>query len=136
VNADDGQRFAGALTVRNTGTSPIPEATLGFTVPGDQVVTGDGSAWTQDGRTVRIRAGSLPPGAIRVLPFRGTYHGANPLPARFSLGETACESIVVGAAAPPPAAAAPAAPAAPAAGNDQNHSGDDKARSPKKHKDK
>jgi serine/threonine-protein kinase len=119
VNADDGQRFAGALTVRNTGTSPIPEATLGFTVPGDQVVTGDGSAWTQDGRTVRIRAGSLPPGAVRV-----------------SFGETACESIVVGAAAPPPAAAAPAAPAAPAAGNDQNHSGDDKARSPKKHKDK
>jgi hypothetical protein len=106
VRTDDGQRFAGALTVRNTGVNPIPESTLGFTVPGDQVVTGEGARWAQDGNAIRVRAGSLPPGAVQVLPFRGTYHGSNPLPARFSLGATACEPVVVGAAGPPPAAAA------------------------------
>jgi len=114
VQTDDGQRFAGALTVRNTGARAIPESTLGFTVPGDQVVTGDGAQWAQDGNTIRVRAGSLPPGAVQVLPFRGTYHGTNPLPARFSLGATACDPVVVGAAGPPPDAAVPAAPPAPA----------------------
>jgi hypothetical protein len=108
VKQDDGQRFAGVLTVRNTGTAAIPESTLGFTVDSDQVLTGDG--WTRDGNTIRVPAGSLAPGATRVLPFSGTYHGTNPLPARFSLGETACEPIVVGAAAaaPPVAARRPA----------------------------
>src|SRR5207248_3378606 len=110
VKQDDGQRFAGALTVRNTGAVVIPESTLGFTVAGDQVVTGDG--WTRDGNAIRVPAGSLAPGATRVLPFLGGYHGTNPLPARFSLGETACEPVVVGAAAARP-------PVAPATGDDR-----------------
>src|SRR5207248_5601024 len=31
VTTDDGQRFAGGLTVRNTGSAPIPPSTVGLT---------------------------------------------------------------------------------------------------------
>ena len=69
-------------------------------------MSGTGSQWSQDGTAVRVATPSLAPGAQQVLPFRGTYHGSNPLPAQFSLGDTQCEPIVVGVAAQP----APAAP--------------------------
>jgi eukaryotic-like serine/threonine-protein kinase len=91
LRSDDGQVFAGDLTLRNTGTRPLPDATLVFLV---------------HGAAVRVHAASLPPGAQQVLPFRGTYHGGDPLPAQFSLGGTRCEPIVVGVA--------PASPATPA----------------------
>jgi eukaryotic-like serine/threonine-protein kinase len=126
VKTDDGQRFAGALTVRNTGIRAIPESTLGFTVSGDQVVTGDGAEWAREGNTVHVRAGSLSPGAVQVLPFRGTYHGSNPLPARFSLGDTSCEPVVVGAAAAATGGAPPAVP----------DSDTTEAKKPKKHERK
>jgi hypothetical protein len=99
LRTDDGHRFTGALLIRNTGPNPVTGATLGFTMSGDQMVTGEGTGWSQDGSTVRVQAGSLAPGAVRELRFRGTYRAANPLPARFSLGQTACEPTVEGAAA-------------------------------------
>ena len=57
---------------------------------------------------VRVRAASLAPGAQQVLPFQGTYHGSNPMPAQFSVGDTQCDPIVVGAAARPVAGGSPA----------------------------
>jgi serine/threonine-protein kinase len=99
LRSDDGQAFAGDLTLRNTGTRPLPGTTLVFLVHGDQQVTGTG--WTQDGTAVRVRAASLAPGAQQVLPFQGTYHGSNPMPAQFSLGETWCDPIIVGVVAAP-----------------------------------
>ena len=95
VTRDDGRRFAGTLTLRNTGTNPIPAATLGFTVPGDQALKGVGARWTQKGPQVAVPAPALDPGGMHVLQFRGTYHGANPLPMRFSLGTATCAPILL-----------------------------------------
>ena len=106
LHTDNGRAFAGELILRNTGTEPLPDTTLIFAVHGDQRMSGTGSQWSQDGTAVRVATPSLAPGAQQVLPFRGTYHGSNPLPAQFSLGDTQCEPIVVGVAAQP----APAAP--------------------------
>jgi serine/threonine-protein kinase len=101
LRTDDGQAFAGDLTLRNTGTRPLPDGTLVFIVHGDQQLTGNGPQWTQEGSAVRVRAASLAPGAEQVLAFHGTYHGTNPMPAQFSLGETLCEPIVLGVAGQP-----------------------------------
>jgi eukaryotic-like serine/threonine-protein kinase len=77
VTADDGRQFAGTLTVRNTGTSPIPASTLAFTVA--------------RAGTVVVPAPALDRGAARVLPFQGRHDGGDPAPARFVLGATICE---------------------------------------------
>jgi eukaryotic-like serine/threonine-protein kinase len=99
LRSDNGQAFAGDLTLRNTGTQPLPGTTLVFAVHADQRVTGTGL--TQDGTTVRVQATSLAPGAEQVLAFQGTYQGSNPMPAQFSLGDTRCEPIIVGVVAKP-----------------------------------
>ncbi|OLB80023.1 MAG: hypothetical protein AUI14_08435 [Actinobacteria bacterium 13_2_20CM_2_71_6] len=117
VRSDDGRAFAGDLTVRNTGSDAIPDSTLIFTISGDQLVSGSGAPWTQDGTAVRVRAGPLAPGAQVVLPFQGTYHGTNALPGRFSLGDTECDPTLVGvsgAGALPTPTGGPVAGGAPA----------------------
>jgi serine/threonine-protein kinase len=99
LRSDDGHSFIGELTVRNTGDNRITGGTLAFTLPGNQQVTGPGE-WTQSGSAVRVAAPALDPGGEQVLPFRGTYHGANPLPSAFSLGETACDPVMIGVTNP------------------------------------
>ncbi len=137
LRSDDGQAFAGDLTLRNTGTQALPDTTLVFLVHGDQRVTGTGAQWIQDGTAVRVRAAALAPGAQQILPFHGTYHGTNPMPAQFSIGETPCEPIIVGVAGQQVSGGgggqgSQGAAAAPGdKGNDDSSSGKGKKKQPK-----
>ncbi len=124
---DDGRSFTGELTIRNTGNNPIPDGTLVFTLPGDQRLTGTGE-WTQSGPAVRVAARALEPGGEQVLPFRGTYRGANPLPSAFSLGDTPCEPVMIGVTNPGPSAGTRASPTGKPAKDGGKGKGDDNRR--------
>jgi serine/threonine-protein kinase len=99
LRTDDGERFAGTLTVRNTGAQPVPASTLTFAFPADQRVAG--AAFTQRGPKVAVSTAALAPGGTRTFTFTGSYAGTNAMPTGFALGATACDTRTVGVVARP-----------------------------------
>jgi hypothetical protein len=109
VSQDDGKRFAGELTVVNTGTAALRDWTISFRYAAGQQATAPG--WNQTGDAVLVGpvADELRPGDQVRYPFRGTYDVVNPMPIAFTLGNVACEALLVGpvSAAPPKPQAQP-----------------------------
>lgn len=94
LQRDDGHVFAGALTVRNTGTRPLPASTLTFSFTGSQHIAG--RSFAQSGATVTVPTHTLAPGEIGDFVFTGQYDGLNAMPTGFVLGSTMCNSQAVG----------------------------------------
>ncbi|HEY6795858.1 MAG TPA: protein kinase, partial [Kineosporiaceae bacterium] len=99
LHTDDGHRFSGVLTVRNTGPHAVSPATLTFAFPAGQKVTG--ASLRQDGAEVSIFIGTLPPGGAGRFTFSGRYDGLNAMPAAFRLDRTPCTAQAVGVVSPP-----------------------------------
>lgn len=87
--------FVADVTVTNTGTAPVSGWTVGFTFPGDQVVTGAwNAAVTQSGAAVvatnlaynRV----LNPGAATSFGLQGTWHTSDAPPTAPTLNGRAC----------------------------------------------
>ncbi|GAA1528331.1 hypothetical protein GCM10009827_051930 [Dactylosporangium maewongense] len=90
-----GGGFGGAVTIRNTGGTPLSAWTLAFTFPGNQRVTQGWSAtWSQTGAAVTARNeswnGALPAGGTVSIGFNGSYTGTNPRPTAFTVNGAAC----------------------------------------------
>jgi len=90
-----GSGFVANVTVANTGSSAVNGWTLGFTLPGGQLVT---SSWntTLSGSSGAVTArnaahnGSIPAGGSTSFGFQGTYTGSFASPASFTLNGSAC----------------------------------------------
>jgi hypothetical protein len=88
--------FTGALTIKNTGTTPINSWTLTWTWPGNQKVTQSWNAnYTQSGANVTFTNMSynatIAPGAtLTGVGFNASYSGSNPAPTAFSVNGTPC----------------------------------------------
>ncbi|MFY1673422.1 protein kinase domain-containing protein [Plantactinospora sp. WMMB334] len=109
LRADNGRSFQADLTITNLGARAVPDWTLRFEFPGEQVLTRDVQAPTgqpspesgQQGRGVLIRPAegaeaTLPAGSAVQLTLTGNHPGSNPLPVDFTLGDTACAVRVSG----------------------------------------
>jgi serine/threonine-protein kinase len=97
LKSDDGSRFAGELTIINSGTSALRDWTVSFRYPGDQMAVGGG--WRQVGAAVSRGPvdSELPAGERVTYPFRGTYRDVNSMPTSFQVGEVTCVVQLVGA---------------------------------------
>jgi sugar lactone lactonase YvrE len=88
--------FGGAITIKNTGTTPINSWTLTWTWPGNQRVTQSWNAnYTQSGANVTFTNMSynatIAPGAtLSGVGFNASYSGSNPAPTAFSVNGTLC----------------------------------------------
>lgn len=120
LRTDSGNAFDADVMVTNTGPAAVRDWKLAFTLPGDQTLSGGGSAaWEQRGQDVVVRpaagAGTLEPGASVSLVLSGTYPTTNMLPVEFALDGKTCQVRVsgvagAGGAAPSPTATAAASP--------------------------
>jgi eukaryotic-like serine/threonine-protein kinase len=99
-------RSANAVTIRNTGSQPVPAWRLSFTLPDEQrLLRGWTGQWQQSGRSILALGGALPAGGSVTTGFDAAYQGATSLPAAFVLNGTACTSVlsVQGRNSTPPA---------------------------------
>ncbi|WP_231956754.1 MULTISPECIES: cellulose binding domain-containing protein [unclassified Actinoplanes] len=107
--------FQGDVSVKNLG-DPLTSWSLGFDFPdsGQRVTQGWSATWSQSGAHVTAASmgwnGSLATGATVGVGFTGTFSGANPVPAAFTLNGVACNGTVPASPStpPPPSGAAPA----------------------------
>ncbi|MFC5825232.1 cellulose binding domain-containing protein, partial [Nonomuraea insulae] len=88
--------FTASITLKNTG-DPITSWSLGFDFANagqKYTPTGWGANWSQSGTRVTGTNlswnGSLATGASTNIGFNGTWTGANPSPASFSVNNTTC----------------------------------------------
>ncbi|MDO3704028.1 serine/threonine-protein kinase [Micromonospora sp. C28SCA-DRY-2] len=85
-------RFSSAVSVSNTGTTPIDDWQLTFDLPGEQrLLSGSPGTWRQTGRSVQVRGGDLPAKKSFAGRFDGTYRGVNALPTAVTLNGTRCQ---------------------------------------------
>ncbi len=88
--------FTGAISIKNTGATPINSWTLTWTWPGNQRVTQSWSAnSSQSGANVTFTNMSynatIAPGAtLTGVGFNASYSGSNPAPGAFSVNGTPC----------------------------------------------
>ncbi len=96
TSSDDGRRFAGQVTVINTGTEPLRDWTLSFRYPGDQHA--DGPGFTQTGSAVSVGPVNkeLAVGRQMTYKFQGTYRQGNPMPQEFLVDEVPCDVRLMG----------------------------------------
>ncbi|GAA1756447.1 serine/threonine-protein kinase [Luedemannella helvata] len=101
TRTDDGRRFAGQVTVINTGAQPLRDWTLSFRYPSDQRAVG--SHLTQTGSAVSVGPikKELAAGRQATYEFHGTYGRANPMPQEFSVDEIPCDVRLMGPVAYP-----------------------------------
>jgi hypothetical protein len=93
-SAVDG-RSSNAVTIRNTGSAPVPAWRLSFTLGDEQrLLRGWTGRWEQSGRSVLAVGGALAPGASVTTGFDAAYRGVTALPAAFMLNGTACASTL------------------------------------------
>ncbi|MFI2429311.1 cellulase family glycosylhydrolase [Streptomyces sp. NPDC018955] len=91
--------FQAGVRITNLG-DPVSGWTLGFTLPdaGQKLVQGWNATWSQSGSTVTAAAAdwnrTLATGATADLGFTGSFTGANPEPATFTLNGVACTGSV------------------------------------------
>jgi eukaryotic-like serine/threonine-protein kinase len=131
VSRDTGSAMTANLTIRNTGTRPVPNWQLSFDLPGDQQLRqGTNASWRQEDRTVTARSGSaaLPPATTARLAFTASYRKSNPLPVTYRVNSITCTAVVLG----PSGTATPAQTAAPVSGK----GGGDKSGDERKKQDK
>jgi glucose/arabinose dehydrogenase len=88
--------FTAALTLTNTGTSPINGWTLTFTMPSGQAITPPGwsATWTQTGQAMSVAPlswnSNLAPNGSTSMGFNGTHTGNTAEPTSFTLNGSAC----------------------------------------------
>jgi eukaryotic-like serine/threonine-protein kinase len=127
MSTDDGTRFAGDLTVVNTGQQTLRDWTLSFRYAGGQQTSGPG--WSQTGDTVSV--GPVPqellPGKQVRLAFEGRYDGVNTMPTGFAVGDVACDAVLVGPVGTPRVEQA-ALPKPPAPKDEHPHKGKGKGK--------
>jgi hypothetical protein len=86
-------RASTAVTVFNTGTTPLNDWQLSFALPTDQrLVRGWSGHWQQTGQSVQTHGTNLPAQGFAATGFDAAYAGVNGLPTRFELDGTACTS--------------------------------------------
>jgi serine/threonine-protein kinase len=97
VRQDDGARFAGELTIVNSGAVPLRDWTVSFRYPGGQRATGPG--WRQSGDAVALGpvTDELRAGERVTYPFQGTYRDVNAMPQSVVVDRVACVTSLVGA---------------------------------------
>ena len=89
--------FGTAITIQNTGTTPVNGWNLTWTWPGNQKITESwDSTYSQSGANAKLTNASynaaIAPGAtISGIGFNASYSGANTAPAAFSLNGTLCK---------------------------------------------
>jgi len=90
--------FTGAVSITNTGTTPIDGWTLTFSFPGNQKISnGWGATWTQTSATAMSWNRTIAPGAtLSGLGFNASYHGTNSPPAEFRLNGQLCNGPAPG----------------------------------------
>jgi len=89
--------FTGSVTIANTGTTAVNGWKLAFTFPaGQRVSTGWEATWTQAAGSSDVTATNLgynasiaPDGSVKIG-FNGTWTGANPSPAAFTVNNNPC----------------------------------------------
>jgi eukaryotic-like serine/threonine-protein kinase len=132
VSRDTGSAMTANLTIKNTGSQPLPNWQLSFDLPGDQRLRqGTNATWRQEDRTVTARSGGadLPPVATARLGFTAGYHAGNPLPVTYRVNSITCTAVVLG----PSGSANPTPATTPGPGKDApDKSGDDKSGDDKK----
>ncbi|PJE94503.1 beta-mannosidase [Streptomyces carminius] len=89
--------FQGKVTVRNTGTAPIGDWTLGWRFADGQTVTSMwGGTASQSGGAVTVRpapyTADIAPGSQVTIGFTGTRNGSNGSPADFTLNGGTCSA--------------------------------------------
>jgi hypothetical protein len=88
--------FTGAISIQNTGSTPITSWTLTWTWPGNQKVTQSWNAnYTENGPNVTFTNMSynatIAPGAtLTGVGFNASYHNSNPAPTAFSVNGVLC----------------------------------------------
>ena len=88
--------FTGAISIKNTGTTPINSWTLTWTWPGNHRVTQSWNAnYSQSGANATFTNMScnatISPGAtLTGMGFNASYSGSNPAPAGFAVNGTTC----------------------------------------------
>ncbi len=89
--------FTATVVVANTSTAPISPWRLAFSFPaGQRVTNGWGAAWNQPAGSAEVTAGNLDhnkaiaPGSSVQIGFNGSWTGANPPPAAFTLNNNPC----------------------------------------------
>ncbi|BFO19138.1 hypothetical protein SHKM778_55260 [Streptomyces sp. KM77-8] len=91
--------FQGGVKVTNLG-APVTGWTLAFALPdaGQRIVQGWNATWSQSGSAVTAADAGwnrvLATGATVDLGFTGTFTGANPRPAAFTLNGVACTGTI------------------------------------------
>ncbi|MEU0153730.1 cellulase family glycosylhydrolase [Micromonospora fulviviridis] len=106
--------FTATIMVKNLG-DPVNNWTLGFSFPdaGQRVVQGWSATWQQSGGAVTAQSmsynGSLGTGASTTIGFNGSWTGANPAPAAFTLNGAACTGGTT-PTTPPPTTPPPTTP--------------------------
>ncbi|SNT65362.1 serine/threonine protein kinase [Asanoa hainanensis] len=107
LRRDSGKAFDADLTVVNAGPVAVTDWSLAFTFPGDQKLTGAGSATVeQQGSAVVLRSAGGS-GAVRLT---GSYAKSNAFPVEFRLDGAFCEpKLSTVTTASPPATREPAA---------------------------
>src|SRR5688572_3620356 len=91
--------FQASVTLTNVG-DPLNGWTLRFSFPdtGQKLTQGWSATWAQSGTAVTAANaswnGSVATGGTVSLGFTGTFTGANPSPAQFTINNTACTGTV------------------------------------------
>jgi eukaryotic-like serine/threonine-protein kinase len=114
LRAAAGGRSSTAVTVVNTGDTPLAAWQLTFALPADQrVLRGWNGQWRQQGSAVRATGGSLRPGGSAATGFDGSYRTATTPPTQFRVDGVTClaQYSAVAAATAHPVADRPHAPA-------------------------
>jgi endoglucanase len=118
--------FTASVSITNLGTT-VSGWTLGFSFPdsGQKVVQGWSATWSQSGAKVTAASmnwnGTLAANATTSIGFVGSFTGANPVPASFTLNGATCDGTVTTPSPSPTPTVTPTYGTAPALHVSGNH---------------
>ncbi|WP_152648849.1 cellulase family glycosylhydrolase [Streptacidiphilus anmyonensis] len=115
VSNDWGTGFTAAITITDTGATPLASWTLGYAYGGNQTLqSGWNGTWSQSGSAVTVTAPSwattIAPGASYTTDANFGYSGTNTAPTAFTVNGVACGDSTSPSASP--SASASASPSA------------------------
>jgi serine/threonine-protein kinase len=98
VITDTGTTFKANVTVANRDTVPAADWKLWFLMPGDQLMSGNGttSLFQQDQAVTVQSAAALDPQQSKTVQITGQYKESNAAPMVFQLNHQTCEAYVSG----------------------------------------